>query len=149
LQSLFQDPIRKEVAPNAEKLVELLQSQPIESTGQSLILAGNLALTTIPNALENMQCSFTKIVVYETIPHAPKIDLENLLQKHKRVFFCFFSPSGVNTVLSAFPSLTTANDQIQFISLGKTTTAAFSKWNVKKVVTASSPSAIELVKCIE
>ncbi|OBZ85070.1 Uroporphyrinogen-III synthase [Choanephora cucurbitarum] len=88
------------VAPRASELI-----QPLLNSSHYLFLAGDKRHDLIPEALSEAHIPFHEIQTYATCPHPALATHLNLLVNNKPGWLVFFSPSGIQFILSIAPKI--------------------------------------------
>ena len=119
-----------------------------------LFVCGDKRLNTIPNFLNKHNINFDELKVYKTDHGTSKEigeKITNVVETYKKIYFVFFSPSGIESFKNMFDCETNNhiwdNDRIQFVSIG-TTTAESLKEMKKDVIIADLPEDKYIFECI-
>lgn len=123
-----------------------------------LFLCGNKRLNTIPNFLNKHGVRFDELKIYKTnsiTSQQTKKDVLDVIEKYKKVYLVFFSPSGVASFKNMFDPETDLyiwhQSKVKFVSIGTTTAQPLQ--DVKKEIIVSrlpEPKYIfESIQCNE
>jgi uroporphyrinogen-III synthase len=113
-----------------------------EATGRPavLFLCGNKRLDTLPDALKAGGLDFEEVAVYDSVPCESSTIESAWVAAAAGAAVVFFSPSGLETVLtapSAVAALTSGANAA--VAIGETTAAALARAGLRVAATAPSP----------
>lgn len=111
-------------------------------TEKFLFPCSNIRNNSVPDILTKYNLDYTEAVIYETLP----ADLSDLTEVYYDII-CFFSPSGVNSLLHNFPDWKQNNTRLA--AFGSTTAKALTDLGLKLDIQAPLPNAPSMVGALE
>lgn len=137
---------------NAEALIPVIAKR-VKSTDKPLFFpCGDKKISTITRELPVCGIQVKELTVYKTLQHKDlEIDLlKNIKVKNiDDVLMVFFSPSGLQYVLSILTKYKYPTDKLSCISIGPSTSKAITAAELRLCCTAEKPIAASLVNCIK
>lgn len=124
---------------NIDDLMEVLKKHKEE---RYLLPCSDILRTRIPDALEEHEMNFTKLVLYRTVA-SDLSDLEDV----EYDLLVFFSPSGIESLLKNFPEF--KQNTTKIAAFGPTTANAVKKYNLRLDIHAPQPQAPSMSMAIE
>ena len=107
-----------------------------------LFPCSNIRNEVIPNFLEKMEIEHTEAIMYHTV----NSDLSDLASVYYDILV-FFSPSGIESLLSNFPDFKQNNTRIAVF--GKTTVKAAEKAGLRIDISAPTPKVPSMSKALD
>ncbi len=111
-------------------------------TEKYLFPCSNIRNDSVPNLLSKHDIQLTEAIMYETVP----ADLSDLTEVFYDII-CFFSPSGVNSLLHNFPDWKQNNTRLA--AFGPTTAKAIKDLGLILDIEAPLPNAPSMVGALE
>lgn len=107
-----------------------------------LFPCSNIRNNSVPNIMEKHKLKYTEAVIYETVP----ADLSDLTEVFYDII-CFFSPSGVHSLLHNFPEWKQNNTRLA--AFGSTTATAIRDLGLTLDIEAPLPNAPSMAGALE
>ncbi len=135
--------VRKRKIFSGSKRASDLEPYFLKNKGEKYLFpCSNIRNDSVPDILTKHGLTFTEAVVYETLP----ADLSDLTEVFYDII-CFFSPSGVNSLLHNFPDWKQKNTRLA--AFGSTTAQAILDLGLKLDIQAPLPNAPSMVGALE
>ncbi|XP_032240737.1 uroporphyrinogen-III synthase [Nematostella vectensis] len=137
-------------AGSAEMLAPMILEGAHPQTKPFLFPCGNLRKETIPTEMQNAGVPLKGLQVYKTCKHTELAQnlTSHVEEKGVPSVIVFFSPSGVQFVLSLLTEIFGDFSALKLVAIGATTSAAMIKHGLSVAAVAKQPSPKSLAECI-